>query len=89
MARQKVTKKDIVETLHNMNVELYGVEEALGHAGQDPDSLTTLKISLADLIEEVEKMTLDAPIEFTAPTPALPLMSAKDSRVNPLRKGVC
>lgn len=74
MTNQRVTWKELEATLHNINVEVYAVEEALLAAGHVPDSLTLLKITLKDLSEEVARMRSDTPIEFKAPTPASSLL---------------
>ena len=74
MTTQRVTWKEIDVTIHDINVLLYAVEEALAAAGQVPDSMTILKIGLQDLREEVARMRTEKPIEFDAPTPASPLL---------------
>jgi len=74
MTTQRVTKQEIENTLHNINVLLYAVEEALAAAGRDPESLPMLKISLCHLTEEVKEMRIEQPIEFVAPTPAFSLL---------------
>ena len=77
MTIQRVTWKEIEATVHNVNVLLYAIEEALGATGHVPDSLTILKIGLKELGEEISEMRTDAPIEFKAPTPAISLLLGK------------
>jgi hypothetical protein len=74
MTTQRVTWKEIEATIHNINVLLYAVEEALSAAGEVPDSMTILKIGLKELGEEVAHMRTEKRIEFRAPTPAISLM---------------
>jgi hypothetical protein len=74
MTTQRVTWKEIEATIHNINVLLYAVEEALAAAGEVPDSLTMLKIGLQDLGGEVARMRTEKKIEFRAPTPATSLL---------------
>jgi hypothetical protein len=75
MAQQRVTKKEIQATLHDINVLLYAVEEALAAAGHEPDALTITKIGLRDLVEEVARLPIEGTIEFQAPTPATSLLT--------------
>jgi hypothetical protein len=74
MTTQRVTWKEIEATIHDINVLLYAVEEALAAAGQVPDSVTILKVGLQDLGDEVAQMRTEKPIEFRAPTPATSFM---------------
>ena len=74
MTIQRVTWNEIEATIHNINVQLYAVEEALIAAGHVPDSLAIMKIGLRDLGEEIVQMRSDARIEFKAPTPATSIL---------------
>lgn len=89
MPTQTVTKKNIELTLRNMSVELYAVEEALGHASQNPHALDLLKLHLAELIKEVEDMQLPDPIQFEAPTPPVTMRFSAGSGGNGVRRGIC
>jgi hypothetical protein len=74
MTTQRVTWNEVVATIHNINVLLYAIEEALSAAGEESGSLTILKIGLQELGEEVAQMRTEKQIEFRAPTPATSLM---------------
>jgi hypothetical protein len=87
MDRHTVTKADLQETLHNLNVLLYAVEEVLNKAGRELSAMEQVKASLATLRKQLDDSELPVEIVYEAPTPAQSLLAGDPSQR--LRKNVC
>lgn len=87
MTSHTVTKEDLENTLHNVNVLLYAVEEVLIHAGQPLPAMKNIKTELENLRKQLDAAGLPAAVTFNAPEPAQTLLASDPSQR--LRKNVC
>ena len=87
MASHKISRDDLETTLHNVNVLLYAVEEALGQAGQPLSAMDDVKKALEALRNQLDGATLPKSIEYEAPEPAAALLLGDPTQR--LRKNVC
>jgi len=87
MASHKISKDDLETTLHNVNVLLYAVEEALGQANQPLPAMEDVKKALEELRDQLDSATLPKSIEYDAPEPARTLLLGDPTQR--LRKNVC
>lgn len=87
MTTQRVTWKEIDVTIHDINVLLYAVEEAVIGAKRPLAALDDVKKALELLRAELEGTDFPSPIEFEATVPANSLLLGDPTQR--LRKNVC
>ena len=87
MAEHKISRDDLETTLHNVNVLLYAVEEALGRASLSLPAMDAVKEALKELRSQLDGAKFSDPIDYDAPEPARTLLLGDPTQR--LRKNVC
>ena len=87
MAEHKISRDDLETTLHNVNLLLYAVEEALGQVIEPLPAMDEVKKALEALRNELDSAKFSDPIVYDAPDPARTLLLGDPTQR--LRKNVC
>lgn len=87
MDKHRISKETLKNTLHNINVMLYALEEVLNSNGTELPAMKEVKVALVALRDELDEADLPVEIAYTAPTPAQSLLAGDPTQR--LRKNVC
>ena len=87
MEKHTISKESLKNTLHNINVLLYALEEVLSSNGTELPAMKEVKQALAALRDQFDQAGIPVDITYTAPTPAQSLLVGDPTQR--LRKNVC